>query len=312
MNTRPPLVWILLALGCADKDNSPSTQSTDSATPDEAPYLSDETTTTQPATTTNAIAAIIETGLNTALTLESEAVFNAYITASAGMDDDCPLWATDDGSPYWYSTCTSADGTQFDGYGTLIDRVDFMESDGTVYNGTQLFTFSTISTPDGTSFHGNGVVSELTGVTTDGAIFGYRQLDGDFTWDGPEAAGTWLASDISPALAVQSWLDPNTGQGANVIDGAISGLDAGVAVVFEAVTTTIGTPSGDCIPEPVGALSVLDTGGNWFDLQFGGTNTGDAFSDEETCDGCAQAWYQGVDMGSVCPDFGALTAWSLD
>jgi hypothetical protein len=59
-------------------------------------------------------------------------------------------------------------------------------------------------------------------------------------------------------------------------------------------------------------LSVLDTDGNWFDLQFGGTSTGDAFSDEETCDGCAQAWYQGVNMGSVCPDFEPLWAWPLD
>jgi hypothetical protein len=312
MNTRPLLVGTLLALGCADKDNPSPTESTDSATPDEAPYLLDETAITPPATTASTITAIIETGLNTALALETEAVFNAYITASAGMDDDCPLWATNGDSPYWYSTCTSADGTQFDGYGTLIDYVDFVDGDGTVYNGTQLYTFSTISTPDGTSFHGSGVVSELTGLTADGATYTYRELNGDFTWGGPEAAGTWLASDLSPALSVQSWMNPSNGQGANIIDGAISGLDAGAAVVFEAVNATTGMPSSDCIPEPLGALSVLDTDGNWFDLQFGGTSTGDAFSDEETCDGCAQAWYQGVNMGSVCPDFEPLWAWPLD
>jgi hypothetical protein len=147
-------------------------------------------------------------------------------------------------------------------------------------------------------------------VTTDGATFDYRELDGDFAWDGPEAAGTWLASDISPALFVQAWLDPSSGQGVTVIDGAISGLEGGAAVVFETVTATIGAPSSDCTPEPFGALSVLDGGGNWFDLQFGGSNAADAFSGDETCDGCAQAWYRGVDMGQACPDFGPLWAWS--
>ncbi len=64
------------------------------------------------------------------------------------------------------------------------------------------------------------------------------------------------------------------------------------------------------IEEPAGAVSLRDVNGHWIDLEFDGEVDGQWPPPDKGCDGCAQGWYQGLDLGQICLEFDGLRDWT--
>jgi len=297
-------MWLLLGLwaGCGSGDKNAS------APEESAAYITDDDTTEIPDLNPSYFSGVIDEAIAAVMSLRTSPISQGYIAATAGGDTDCPTLAENNGVAYWIDTCVSDDGTRFDGVGTITTFEDFTNEGGYTYTGMQMYAVATVTDPEGHTFQGTGSAADLRGTGPYGEWIQFVQIEGDFSWDGPEAAGTWLESDLSADIAMMASTDP-TGWRNLGLDGVVQGLYAADAVIFHDLQVLSGLPDDSCTPEPTGAISVRDLDGNWIDLEFHGPEEGQWPPDEAACDGCAQAWYLGLDMGQVCPKFNLLRNW---
>ncbi|MFN7145156.1 MAG: hypothetical protein ACK4YP_15370, partial [Myxococcota bacterium] len=236
-------------------------------------------------------------------------VFPAYDAVMVGAEESCPAYYDYNGSQYWYDQCTSSAGTKFSGYSfyQLYDNYD--AGDGAVYNGEALYGVAEIVTPDGHSFSAGGTAYNLV-ATGAGYTYYSSVLTGSFAYDGPEAAGTWLGSGISPDLTLVGYAT-EAGNYMN-IDGGLSGMGGQLdTVVFDTVVIFDGALGSACPTEPGGVISVRDDVGYWYDVVFDGPADYGEAAEARLCDGCGAAYFRGEPLGDVCVDFSALLDWEV-
>jgi hypothetical protein len=295
---------LLLVLGCGEDDKS----TTDSGQDESLPYLTEASDEGAPEIVPKNVSAAVESAISEIMAIRTSPLMDAYRSAESGAGPSCPTWAENDDTAYWVDTCTSEDGTTFNGIGALVEYDDF--SNGSItYSGSQLYLVGSMQTPGGNLLEGSGSAVDLAGVGAAGELIQYIYLDGEFSWDGPGSARTWLKTDLSPRLELWATTELE-GWRTISLSGTLEGADGATAVVFHDLQVYSGAAvSGDCTPEPSGAVSVLDKDGNWISLEFDGSASGEWPPQAAACDGCAQGWFQGLHVGEVCPDVSGLRDW---
>jgi len=256
------------------------------------------------------VAAIVEQALVGARGVHAGPVVAAYDEAIASVDEACPLWTSDGTTPYWVGGCTTDAGATFDGYGTQIVYESFPDGD-IIWDGQAVNGVGAIETEAGHTFVAGGLAQRLAGVQSDGMFVFYSAMNEGFAYDGPAAAGTWLADGLSPELTTYALFDDATDGRALYLTGRVEVPDGPVqAVVFEQLLLIDAALGSPCPQEPSGGLSVLGEDG-WYDLTFHGPQfeSGDEY-DASRCDGCGTAWHKGVSIGEACIDFSSMTDWS--
>lgn len=325
MRTRPAaLLAGLLAVACAaDKsDDDGASATTDNTTTDPGTtgetevvedntgdYVTPDDGSGLPELDAEALQVAIEDAVADLISVNGGPAINAYFEAIAGMDASCPTWTYDGDVPVWFDTCTSSNGTTFDGYGYQYQYID--ESDGTnTWNGWAINTASTVTLPSGEVFRGAGGAGFLQGVTNDGLDVWYSYVQPGYSYDGPAADDTWLSAGIDPEVSWYAYRMP-TGEGvAAALTGTAEVDDGGAvsAMVFSDLLL-IDEAFGSCAIEPAGGMSVLDREGHWIDLFFDGPQWEGTPTPEDLCDGCGSAWYLGEYLGEVCIDWSPLSDW---
>lgn len=278
---------LLFLLACSSKDG-------DKPHKDKGPDQGPDSSWTVPSGTTPPPfdAGALQQGLNQALLelldLSAEPVLASYDAMMQLMDSYCPyLYAgtySSSGSDAvsWYAQCNTTQGATFAGYGG---------QSGSAETGYQsVFLGGTVVAPDGRTMTGSGY--------WDGSSYGYGNatvrtsyLDGPFSYDGPEASGSWVQRQIQPHELEVYREHGNNGQLRSIfVDGEFTGMAGPVDTVD---FSEISLDRRDDCPEPEGriALRAAD-GADWFEVTF-----------EGDCDGCGLAHWQGLEMGTVCGDF---------
>jgi len=292
------MLLVLGLLGC-----HPDATPADTAV-DPSPYIYDDEDPPVPTATPEEVGAAIQDALDRVVLVDATPVFAAYDAAMQGQSDTCPAYYYDQGNSYWFDDCGTEAGSYFSGYGYTIDYQDYPDPyDGYIYNGRGLYLASTITAGDGTAFSGAG---SAYAVTADLGAEHYTEalVQGTFSWDGPGIDGTWMDEGLSPNVYLLRYTnDDYVGQYVN-LDGGLSPFDGRfVAVAFDAVEMMDAGFGNTCPQEPSGSISVRGDDG-WYDVVFDGSTQMPV--DPAVCDGCGTAYFEGVAMGSVCPDFSAL------
>ena len=113
-------------------------------------------------------------------------------------DGGCPNYYDYNGSVYWYDNCNASGGGSFSGYSFYQRYEDVSDGAGNVYNGEGLSGVSRVETGDGHVFEAGGSAYyyryDHTAQSEGDADYNYwiSVVQGSFSYDGPEAEGTWL------------------------------------------------------------------------------------------------------------------------
>ncbi|MCK6504361.1 hypothetical protein L6R53_13325 [Myxococcota bacterium] len=266
------------------------------------PYLTEGEEDPAPDVDLEALGLSLSDALAHLLDYTARDVVSAYQAVTDGMDGDCPEWFESEGLPYWYDSCQSADGTRFEGYAYLVPLSDYVDTDGTVYDGSQLYGIASVVDEDGRAFQARGGAGIFDATTLDGARVSYSYMEAGFSDSAAE--GTWLADALDPALVTwTAWYEEVDGR-ATSVDGTVTGMTGGIEVlVLDQVVLSDEALAG-CALEPSATLSVLDGEGQWLDLVFAAEGP-----EDPGCDGCGTAWAHGQSLGTVCADFTTLLDW---
>jgi hypothetical protein len=300
---------MIILFACATEN-----QLGNAADPVPSPYLVEDTGTGAIATLSpEEVSEGVRSTVAEVLAMDPAFIFDAQTTALAGADSDCP-YIYDDyidlyGYYYWYDTCDTESGGSFDGYSyyNLIRNVDYGSY---VYNNYGYFYgLSDVSTPKGERFEQTGYAYYYD---VDYVDSGYRynawDIQGDFIWTGDTYGDTWLGQDISMVFSGSAY---RYGYGGALIsmNGTIGGLDG----AFDAVSFTdlfaINETAGGTCNEPGGTISIRDTAGEWYDVEFQGPAYWGAENFPPLCDGCGDIYNRGVYLGQACPDLSGLLDW---
>jgi len=237
---------------------------------------------------------------------------DAYEGSRQQGDGDCPFYYYTydvNGYDYWYDTCTSTQGMSFAGwaYGYYLQPY---WSGAYHYNNYAYFNGDArLIDPDGSAFEASGYANYYDYDYYD-YRYTYQYAFGDFRWDGPGSAGTWLAAEISLAMTTYTFYNRANGGQYFYFDGGVSDPGPSLSSVhMDELFMSNASGGGDCELEPAGAVSARDHQGNWYDIEFHGSPYWGASVFPLECDGCGEAWYRGEYLGEVCPDFSPLTSW---
>lgn len=311
---------LLLACGPADDPDGASSEPTStSGTPTlpseteapPAPYVVDETTLPDLQVELADVAAVLQEALDGALALNALPVQASYDAAMGYQTDLCPYYyATPDGT-YWFDTCVTEEGADYDGYVFAQGESGLVDpASGATYDYWSAFGAATVVDPAGRLFQMGGQAYHTTawapGVTSWTSV-----VQGTFAWDGAEATGSWLAEGLDPDFVVVAYLadvGPTKGRLAYV-DGGYGGLRDGWAVAFDENQVATAALGNSCPSELAGTVGVRSPGGQWVDVVFDG-RADNAPVPAELCDGCGAAFVLGEPVGTVCADPAALLDWS--
>jgi len=278
--------------------------------PPDGDYLADDDGSAPPELNEAALTATINEAIAGSMEVHGGPVVAAYSEALAGMDSGCPTWGVDNGTPFWFDSCTSGTGTTFNGYGYHTEYDGYDDGD-IVWNGMALYTVAELETPDGAVFRGAGGAGFMHGVNRDGLDVWSSYVQPGFAYDGAAAEGTWLADALDPEMSWYALRDPSGEGAASILSGAAQVADGPVAaIVFDQVLMIDAAWDSSCPIEPSGSISVLDNEGHWIDLYFHGPKWDGTPTPEDLCDGCGEAWFAGTYLGEACFDFSPLTTWS--
>lgn len=247
--------------------------------------------------------------VDAALKLSAQPVFEAYQSSLEGADTTCPDWYEQDGNVFWYSQCTSDDGTRFDGYGfTYIYDQEDVFGDGNLWDAEVISGAATITRADGGMFHYGGQASLAQGLNEEySADLYYSAVAGSFLWESADATSSWITSGASPVFTIYGLDYPHYGRYL-YLSGSASGLGA-VASAVDTDALVIGdtTTGFPCDLEPAGTVAVRSSDGLWVEVVF--DVDPDDYSMTGDCDGCGTATFEGDVLGQVCADFTPLLDW---
>jgi hypothetical protein len=278
-----------------------------------APYIVPEEDPPEAEFSAGDVEAAIGEAVALGLGLRGADVFPSYFAAMAGADENCPNYYEQDGNVYWYDVCTSSAGTQYNGY-SFYYRYDATDVGyGQLYTGDAISGVAQVADAQGHLFEAGGTAYDVR-IDGDGYVYWYSIAQGAFSYDGPEAEGTWLQSGMSPDMTQIAYWYPDAGAKGYVLQGSVSGLTSGFSsAVFDDVTvldpTMASYAGGNCPEEPGGVVSLRDADGNWYDVVFDGYTDTNPLTPAAQCDGCGEAYFRGEALGSVCVDFTGLNGW---
>jgi len=297
----------ILLFACSGGDTDTTKDTTGDSGLVQGDYLSEDVDLGSPTFEASTVAAAVDSALSQVLDINAVPVVSLYTAFMDATTESCPQWTTFDEYPVWLDSCTTEDGVTFDGYGLMLEY-DGFESDGAIYSGYQINSLGAMSAPDGSTLTLAGAVDLLYAVGKGYEVF-YTNISDGTAWDGA-ATGTWLDWGINPAMYFYALRDTTSGARSVQVSGSVSIEDGDIsAVVFDGLYL-LDDPSGTlCSAEPSGMISILSAEGQWYDLVFDGPTEDNTTVPEETCDGCATAWFKGEALGEACVDFSALVDW---
>lgn len=275
-----------------------------------APNLADTGSLDLPAPVLSAdeIASAIAEADDALLTVSPSPVIAAYEQALAEADESCPAFYSSTDGPYWYDDCVTTEGAHFDGYGTEI-AYDGVLVDGASLSGRSVGGGGTVETVAGHTLSLHGSAWQVEGSDAEGARVLSVALSGELGWDGPEAEGTWLESGLSGDFGLTlSW---GVAARSLTLSGSLAGLSGPVsAVAWEGFLLASADAGSPCEAEPAGTIAVRDADGHWtevlFDVPWDASEQRWGEMSAQDCDGCGEAWFEGLDLGEVCLDFSRL------
>lgn len=277
-----------------------------------APYIVPEVDPPTASFSVEDLEASMAEALSMAQGLTGAAVFPSYFAVMEGADPDCPNYYEQDGNIYWYDSCTSTQGSAFNGYSFYYHYDHYVQGDE-VHTGDALAGVAQVWDADGNLFLAGGTAYDLL-VEGDGYQYWYSIAQGAFSYDGPEGLGTWLEDGLSPDMIQYAYHLPASDARGYVMQGTVSGISGAFnAAVFDGIYMfdegLAAYAGGNCSAEPGGVVSMRDGDGNWYDILFDGYSDSRPRTPEGMCDGCGEAYFRGDDVGTVCVDFTGLNAW---
>lgn len=300
---------LTLLLACAPTGDDSATKEAE-YTP--APYIVPEEDPPTASFSAAELEGAIAEALSLAVALNGSAVFPSYFAVMEGADEDCPNYYETDGNVYWYDVCTSSHGTEFNGYSFYYYYDHYDPGDGGIYTGHAVAGVAQVWDAAGHTFEAGGTAYDLL-IEGDGYQYWYSVAQGGFSYDGPEADGTWLEEGLAPDMVQTVYYVPDADAKGYALQGSVSGLTGTFSsAVFDGVTmldSTFATYYDACPLEPGGLVSLRDNDGAWYDVLFDGYTDAQPTTPEDLCDGCGQAYFRGEALGEVCVDFTGLNTW---
>ncbi len=272
-------------------------------------YLFEEAVAPGPLLTAAAVADAISNAVRDTRSLGAPSVLATWATAMQEGAGVCPVWTETASTASWRGHCTAPSGAEFSGYG-VERQYDYMGTGAVRQVGQAVYGRGFVVTRDGSTFEMGGVALALEATPSDrpagtpGAWVGWRsRVEGSFAWSG--SGGGWLATEVTPELELLAY-EWESGARLIQLTGVIGGPVEGEAIAFEGLLLRSDDLPPACPSEPVGTISVRSEDG-WYDVVFDGSLEGEV--DPARCDGCGDAWFQGMPVGLVCPDLSALLGW---
>jgi len=314
------LLWLAIACSTPEDDPGDAAQDTGSAFDDE--YIVPEGESTA-VLTVEEVGAGIETGLRTLRLLDPSHVQAYYLALLEGSDGLCPEWKEAYYEPgsynYWKDACTSDDGTVFSGWAKQQRPLNYQDGNHHYTDDGYLEGEFKIEQPGGVRMEFSGKVSyweRVINIYKDPDDGDYDQdydvyASGDVTLQSSVDEGTWLEQSLvyDYDIYFKSY-DDDEGMSAKW-DGGIFGLESDAPAIFAKDFFIYSAAKGSpCELEPSGLVSVRDTLGQWYDVQFQGPTYSGAWAYQPECDGCGDAWFRGEYQGQVCVDFSILMDWN--
>jgi hypothetical protein len=273
--------------------------------PSDEPYLADDDGLDTPELTAGLVEGIENTIAALPL-VTADVALASYFEATADQDPGCPAWYYDEeGTPYWYGSCVTEGGTAYEGYGQLGILDGYYDGYNT-WAGTQYYGVNTVVDAAGQAFTSNGGAAWATAVTDDGTVALYNAVQGDFTWEGPAADGSWMRGEAEADFNWYSAQQEGNPGGTVAINGRLAIGDLDVQTIIFELTAIDPRWGASCGEEPAGSMSVLTADGDWLDVFFDGSSWEQLEVEPALCDGCGQAWYKGAPVGDLCLTFPAL------
>jgi hypothetical protein len=315
MAWKTTLPAILLIWGCGSDDppggGSPTSPGTEPEPEAPSPYIGPEGEPPVATADLSEIEAAAQAALDGVRALNGRPVQTAYEVAMLGQEGACPDYYANDYGTYWYDTCTSSLGSTFSGYAFAYFEDDYYdEANDLTYSFWQVYGGGTVVDAVGL-LELSGSAFWLEGSTSDNAASLWQtSVAGTFSYDGPEAAGTWLAGDGNdPDLYMYATRYNMYDANYLYIDGGYSGFgEVGWAASFadlELMDALVGT---SCPEEPGGTMAIRAGDGGWYDLLFQGATSYSA-ADDDGCDGCADVFFEGDKIGQACVDIAGVIGW---
>jgi len=247
----------------------------------------------------------------------SEVLGYGYGDGGYGVDQgeyDCPYYYEGYDYDYWRDTCEREDGTTFSGFGQSWSYEEY-EENGYLYTNNDYFNGDArIVTPEGNIWIGAGYNYTYRREHLEyGYKYIYRNVWGEFKWEGATGAGSWMQEAVTVDFYVSVNNYPTTDEPSRIytnMNGGVSGLPGDInTITLVDVMIYDDTLGSVCDLEPYGTISVRDDDGGWYDVVFDGPPYWGGWSYESACDGCGEAFYRGESIGSVCVDFTQWIDW---
>lgn len=292
-----------------------------SCTPEEepapapTPYLADAPAPSSDPLPLDALEEALLQLLPTVLATHARPAFDAYSAAMGHATGGCPE-RTYEGADAesWYDRCTTDGGATFDGYGYA--GVEWRDDGETVDEVRSMYGSGQITWPGG-RLTLSGYATTLEGTTIPaepeagwiGETHHYSSVSGSFATDASQWSDAWIGGsgdlDFSYWIARYHYDDARLAS----IEGAMP-TDAGpiVAALWTDVFY-ISESLGGCEVEPGGELSLRDDQGLWYDLVLHGPGDWGEEFEPALCDGCAELWVEGLQIGELCVDWSPLWTW---
>lgn len=302
------LTGLFLAASLLAACGDPDADVTDQPPLEPTPYLVDDEGEDTVELDLDPLAAELERTLGELWSLNAGPVLDAYASVQAAQTETCPRTYSNDGNVYWFDQCTTDTGTSFSGYGFYYDYVDWPIGEQFTGRMRTLNGAARIDTPDGHALDVAGAAQLIEADHNAQPARLYQSvLRGTFSWDGPEAEGTWLEQDLAPDLQLTVFHRTDLDGAMYQLNGGVSGTGGASAYVFDQVTVIEGSLGGSCPREAHGVVSVRTENGTWIDLIFDGPDPQSFQGDPEACDGLGRAYYRGELLGEVEVDFTRLS-----
>ncbi|MCB9744559.1 MAG: hypothetical protein H6741_17810 [Alphaproteobacteria bacterium] len=291
---------ILLLLACAE----PVTQ--DSAAPEPpivpSAYAPDAEDLQPPEDLpTEAIEAGLEEVIRTLPLVKPRLLHDTWHNLMADYGDAaCPEVSDHNGQDHWREDlCVSDAGAEFRGWSLYYRSLPPPPEQEFLIEVGWLSGQASITTPEGYRLDSFGDALHEYFVSDEGTEGNRGFVFGDFLYNDPRMADTWLQFGIT----LESYFSFSRREGwyQTNLDTWIAGLDnpETPAVILESFLLT--DEPGRCGLEPMGEIRVRDINGVWYELFFDGPE-----ASVDQCDGCGQAWRGERLVGEVCVDWSPL------